>query len=481
MTQAVDIKRNVEISIWDFFKEYASSLSSSTASGYSKAIASAYTFFSWSDSSLTNLSAQSLADWFVSMYMSGHTLKTCSYYLDSLASLFNVAVAKGVVDATPAFREIKVKVKLLIGRGEGRSIDRLSLERLRRLLRIAHTLKGDDAMFADLLAMTLLDPRHGLLKTAMLTKKDVENMAGEMSEIALRNVSTRRKYLFPLNQSSLTPRQLATVVDNGITDLIKRHGVSMLGNAASTIEGYWAYAALECGFLASEVVAILGHTPMAMPVLMLACEASLTQNEKEGIVDDVAEYLAENPMQWYVMHFRHGVRIESIKKRLEIYKGEIVMPDFYYPCEEVAKKVGRKLVYKEKPLIADIAFFRCRETDIYPLFRRIGDLAWCYREEYDGRSRYAVVPESSMMTFMRTIGILTPEMKIYPIGELPIEEDDIVKVVGGSFIGKEGRVETLLTESDEDDTPATVCRLLITADNGIEWRVNLAPHLLQKL
>ena len=494
MSQMLEIMQDEKNDIWDFFHDYASSLSEATASAYLKAIRSAQPYLL----DMKSPAVCDIADWIVAIMRSGITLKTAAYYLDNIASLHNAAVREGLAPSSDAFKTVKARLRAVSSSRNatcGIEDSETVLSRLRSLIRHSGRQTGDTSLFTDLFILALLDPSRGLFKTAMLVKDDVELLPEESQEIARRHLSTRRKYIFPLLQSASTPRQLLMQVEENVVSILRQRGLPVYGGASATIETLWALAAMECGFKASEVVATLGHVPAPLPLLSLADAASMPDYKKGAIIESTAISLIDDPLQWHVMHLRQGVRMDSVKRRLEIFKDELTAPDIYYPCEEIARKIGKKLVYKEKPLISDVAFFRCRETDIYPLFQRIGDLAWCYREESAPGRPYSVVPDSAMMTFMQTVGILMPGMEVYPIGEIPLTENDVVSILGGPFIGKEATVESLLQNAQQtadngqqktdngklttDNVIPTIVRLRITADNGIEWRVNLPPHLLR--
>ena len=486
MTQSFEIMTDTETEIWNFFQDYAASLSPATASAYGKAIRSAREYFSFNAAP----DVSDVADWVVAAIESGASMKTASYYLDNITSLYNAAVAEGLVPPSDAFKTVKRRLRAIPASANVASAaaDRAAvLSRLRNIIRLSGRLQGDDALFADILTMSLLNPTRGIRGTAMLVRADIDLMMEEVREIAMRHTSSRRKYIFPLSQTMRTPRQVADMTGEGIRSLLRQRGIPVSGSADAAVETLWAMAALQCGFKASETVSALGHAPMALPLLSLPTPEPMPRLRREAIFESTLLSLIDNPLHWYVMHFRQGVRMETVRKRLDLFRDEIKSPEFYYPCEEIARKIGKKLVYKEKPLISDVAFFRCRDTEVFPLFRCVGDLAWCYREETAPGRPYSIVPDASMMAFMQTVGILAPGMEIYPIGEIPLSENDVVSIVGGPFIGKEATVESLLqneqptTDSRQPtaETAPSIVRLRITADNGIEWRVALPPHLLR--
>lgn len=494
--------------IWDFFHRYAASLADTSAAAYRKAIRSAHTFLT----DIASPSVADIADWLVALARSGNTLKTASYYLDNIASLHSAAVREDLLSPSDAFKTVKARLRALPPAADkaaaGFEDAGTALARLRSLIRHAPLQTGETAIFTDLFILALLDPSRGLLKTASLVKDDIPALPEEAREVARRHLSSRRKYVFPLAQSEMTPRQLLALVGENIVSILRQRGVPVYGGAAPSIDTLWALAALQCGFKASEVVAALGHAPAALPWLSLAEPSTVPAFKRQAIIESTAISLIDDPLQWHVMHLRQGVRMDAVTRRLELFNDKAPAPDIYYPCEEIARRIGKKLVYKEKPLIADIAFFRCRESAVFPLFQHIGDLAWCYREEHLEGRPYSVVPDASMMTFMQTVGILMPGIDVYPIGEIPLSENDVVCILGGPFIGRQATVESLLPPPKTNPHPQpsvqwesslssphpsaqrasslssphpTVVRLRITADNGIEWRVSLPPQLLRPL
>ena len=193
-----------------------------------------------------------------------------------------------------------------------------------------------------------------------------------------------------------------------------------------------------------ETLVALGHKPVGLPALIPCGPSDADDFRIEALRYDIGRIFADNPFKWYAMRFRPGVRYADIKSRFEAIKDEITIPEVFFPCEEIAHKIGRKLVYENKPVIPGVLFFRGRVTDISPLFYRIGDLAWCYRDRSSATRAYATVPESDMRAFQLAIGVFTPETEIYPIGCAPIYPSDIVKVIGGRLIGKTGVVDSII-------------------------------------
>ena len=441
-----------------------------TAKAYLKALASFSRFLSDRQESPGCPSEAMLADWYACMSIEGLSPKTASYYFDCLHSLYN-----SLESECRAFTIVKESIHA--SRSLPKSvIDDEAAARVCNLARIAPSLKGSDGVFASIIIFSLLNAALDPSEIAMMKKEQTETLDEGCAEIAQRFIDPKRKYIFPLQQASRTPRQLAEHVNNGIISLLKSRGIPTLGNALNTLRSYWAYAAIRSGASGSETLVALGHKPVGLPALIPCSPSDADDFRIEALRYDIGRIFADNPFKWYAMRFRPGVRYADIKSRFEAIKDEITIPEVFFPCEEIAHKIGRKLVYENKPVIPDVLFFRSRVTDISPLFYRIGDLAWCYRDRSSATRAYAKVPESDMRAFQLAIGVFTPETEIYPIGCAPIYPDDIVKVIGGQLIGKTGVVDSIIEGSD---SRPTLYRMILTADNGIEWRADVEPWLVE--
>ena len=148
----------------------------------------------------------------------------------------------------------------------------------------------------------------------------------------------------------------------------------------------------------------------------------------------------------------------------------------------------------EEALIPDILFVRTRVSRLQPLLARVSDLAWCYRTTSE--RGYARIPDCEMQAFQLAIGIFTPETDVRPLGTVPPRPGQQVVVIGGPFAGRSGRYLSTVTpitqnaysDSDTKNTQnnpeaassslPVLYRLILPADNGIEWEADLDPRLV---
>ena len=172
------------------------------------------------------------------------------------------------------------------------------------------------------------------------------------------------------------------------------------------------------------------------------------------------------------MRLRHGVKYPRLLARLD--EAALSLP-LFYPTQEIASRTGRRLVFKNEPVIRDIVFFKSEPAGVVRVFREIGDIAWCYRE--NGTGPYSRIHAADMERFQQAIGHFTPDYEVAPLGELPHRPGDRVVVLGGIFTGLQGEIAGI--EQTADPAAPVLYRILLSADNGIEWRVALDPRLIK--
>ncbi|MDE5793899.1 MAG: hypothetical protein K2I08_04190 [Muribaculaceae bacterium] len=358
-----------------------------------------------------------------------------------------------------------------------------------------------------------------------MEKSDEDNS----SLIVNRSSLKKPRYLFPLRQSYRTPKQLQSHVNGIVNALFRRARLPQATNPQVIIDSLWAYAALRAGIPASELVAHLGTAPLGLPILRLSAVASpenatgLSQDEtpaplrfqraisadggeasgldKENFAPlrEIGKIFLDNPPQWYAMSLRPGVRFTQVCHRIDqLYSSNAqrtthdAPPELFYPSEEIARAIGKKIVTRQRPFIHNVVFFRAKLTDIARLFSKIGDLAWCYRQSARPGAPYAHITEAQFRLFQQTIAQFTPDYEVAPTGELELTEGDRVEILGGLFAGHEATLEGKLSSFPASDlvtegTPCpsphvnnnTIYRLNIIGDNGIEWRINVNSRLLQ--
>ncbi|MDE6510936.1 MAG: hypothetical protein K2L00_02410, partial [Muribaculaceae bacterium] len=446
-----------------------------------------------------------ITDWLVNQWLLGHPFSTASLYLDIISALYGAAVKAGELPSTDLFSDLKFRLRQLGQKGWGSGINEEIFARALRLTKNAHRLLLDDSIAADLMLLSLTHSLQPIQQLALL-KREPGSHAETAKEEGPQKINTvlwaslhemqeeplvqqiidrhchnaRKKYIFSLNQSQRTPLQIKKQVFKMANALFRRARLPQATDPNHTVESLWAYAALTAGVPASTVVAHLGHAPLGLPVLKLVrnCIASEDLRLKTEDLAPVGRVFLDNPARWYAMSLRPGVRFTQVCRRIQMlskpFSSQDLRPktqdflsdiELFYPCEEIARAIGKKIVIKQRPFIHSVVFFKAKLTDIGPLFARIGDLAWCYRQSARPGAPYADITERQFRLFQQTIARFTPDYEVAPTGELELKKDDRVQIVGGLFAGHTASFDSVAHVA-EYATP-TFYRYNIIGENGI--------------
>lgn len=463
MAQLAVIEEHNAAILLEEFRSKVESMSGSSGQNYAKAIASLSAFIAGQSGKDYIATTKFLENWFIFMFLRGLTVKTSLHYFDIVAGLYNTTIADK--ENETVFKEVKARIKQLAPDKWRQIITNESFKRFLNLIRLADRQSGETAIYTDILLFSLLNRGMNLSEVASLKCSDIDSFGPECREIAGRHISPRRKYVFPLEQTKYTPKQLERLITDKLNELFNSRNIINVGNIQESIRSYWAYGALTCGYAAGTIISALGRRPVGVPVLALCSTANdISSEQKQSVTDSITTLFIGNPLNWYAMRLRPGVKFDWLLERIDECKDRIITPELFYPCNEIAKRINRKLVFEEKPIIPDIVFFKSRVTDVRPLFWQIGDLAWCYTTG----DAYASIPQKAMEAFQKAIGKFTPDYEVGPIGSIALRPGDRIVVVGGSFMGKEGEIiDSSLNEN------GVIYRIMLWGDqNNIEWRVN---------
>ena len=481
----------------DFLESVVSGSSSFRAPVYKKSATSFLSFLRTRGLDPDGDLQQLAAEWLINLWLTGHSFLTSLSYFNALSGIAKRAGAASQTgpkaapqDATQNLSTLRARLK-----SDGESLwasgpDIDGLAKFRDLLRSV-SLTPDAAL--DILRLSMANGAMPLAEVAALRSDDLDAMSAQSREIALRHLDPRRKYVFNLSQSRLTPRQLRRYTSGLVTSLLVRNSLPVSDTPDHTVAAYWALAALGCDISGADVNAVLGQQAPGIEILGLTPSSGISDAEKADINALVADAFVACQAKWYVMKLRPRVKFTDIVARLDLLDASIPRPSMFYPCEEIMKRVGRKLVSVTKPVIPDIVFFKSRESEIRHIFSLIGDLAWCFTVSGRPGDAYASVPDAAFRMFQKTIGQFTTDYQVAPLGTLSLQVNDRVVVVGGIFEGETGRIDKIetrpaacgkteasATEETTSTEASTLYRLYITKDNGIEWRLTLPRPLLRK-
>lgn len=423
------------------------------------------------------------SDWLISLCLSSTPLKTSLLYIDIISSLYHSCAKSGLWPATKTFSRLKAILK---EKGESfwnKGIDEEVFERVLELTKSASRLEGELGVAADIMLYSLINGCMPLMEVAMLTRDRVAPDEESRAIAARRLGKSNRKYVFPLRQSVTTPRQVSLHVQQLLAALFRSRRLPVADNAFDIIESLWAYAALRLNIPPADILAHIGHVPAALPILRLlnvadkaAPQQSILNSKFSILNSEIAKLFLSNPFGWYALNMRPGIKFPMLDLRIKAQKTHIPPLTLFYPCEEIARVIKKKVVLKSRPVIPQVVFFRTRATDVVRIISRIGDIAWCYTTTGRPGAPYARIAQQQFELFQQTIARFTPDFEVAESGALELRENDRVKVIGGLFSGKEGEFETVVQEDNN-----TVYRIRLLGDNGIDWRVSLDPRLVQPI
>lgn len=468
-----EIKANNSDCLADFFASTISDCGHNYAPVYRKAVDSLSNFLERSDISFGDNPAAAVGDWLISLKINGMTYKSAVSYFDAISGLYSKAAKCSIVDDVYALKTVKERLKENDGALWHNGLTDADVQRLKSLTK---SVDAGENQTVDLIKLSLLNRCMPIQSVAMLKRDDATTGAADAESQAIigRNQSSTRKYIFDLKQSRCTLRQLSLELQRMISGLFFSRNIPFFNQVDSTLRSYWAYVALNSGIPSRYVRSAVGIVPPGLEIMQLSAAEDIPGSLYEEAFASVARAFVDNPRRWYVMRLRPRVRYSDLTRRLDNCTDA---PELFYPCDEIMRRVGRRRIVENRPVIPDIVFFRSRSTAISRLFAAIGDLAWCYTVSGRTGDSYAAISDSAFRLFQQTIGQFTPDYDVAPIGAIPLRENDRVVIVGGPYQGCEGR---LLKTTQPAAGGTTVYRLRLYNDLGIEWTVCADSRQLRK-
>ncbi|MCH5231018.1 MAG: hypothetical protein J1F43_04405 [Muribaculaceae bacterium] len=264
-----------------------------------------------------------------------------------------------------------------------------------------------------------------------------------------------------------------------LIDAVRKYGseeeCSICNETQSAVAVIWSCLALGGGVRPDLVKGMLRDVDRNLNILDFCEAAQVDDKERERICKLVADTLYGEEIQWFAMRLRPGVKYDDLISRFASLNGEVSLPELFYPSEEIARRVGRKVVWKGRPVIRDVVFFRHRKSEIYPLFTRIYDLAWCYRQPGNTPGNYASIPAKAMDNFMKAIGLLHSGFDVAPQGEMILSPGDEVIIIDGN---SEERAR-ILRKATPDEDGNKIYRVTLL-DRNSRWDIGVDARLIRK-
>lgn len=477
--QNADKKQDTSISIIDFFEAETAKLAPATAKSYIWAIDSLRTSILRSNLTSLPFNIDVINQWINDMAINGYTLSTAKYYLNNILSLYRKAITAGLASDNELITEIKSRTNETAAGSENLP-DIIDASIIKNLTKVSDS-NNSVKLLCDILLFSIYNRGLTLDEIITLRKDSTMPMPRCAIEIAKQWESANRRYIFPLNQGRTTALKIKKDLVSKLSAILSHYSRKTVIFDTQLPKIAWISCALAHGIDATKIIAAIGEKPAVNSALALLPGSKISSHELATITSDVAEYISSNPKRWHAMHLRSRITPADIKERISSHSdGKIEMPAIFYPMESIAKRVGKKLRHETKAVIENVLFFKSADDEIKPLFRIIGDMAWCYKQANTPDSPYATIPDNSMAAFQQMIRQFTPDIEISLHRNRPDMLNRKVRITGGPMAGYEGIISEIV--SDGDGSPLTrIFRLEITGSYQIEWMVKIAEAYIQDI
>ena len=411
-----------------------------------------------------------MTEWMSWMFYEGLSRSTALSYLRLVYALAtNTKYAKSP-ELKQAHQSVCRRVNELPEAIFRRNVGGRVIHRLQELMERGRATAGETRLGIDLTVFAVLC--GGLDFNALAAWKRTDELPDSpmLREIHCRYASPRRKFLFPLGQSELAPRRIAERLTALFRNALRSCGLDIASNPSATAFDLWLTAVYESTGSIQRAVDIAGKTSATSPAFVMMSPGPVPEDEsaeRARILGQVRDIVVNDPVQWHVMRLRPGVTCAKVMERLDDTGQSARMTDVYSPTVEIARRVGRKIVFDDRPAIPGLVFFMSRASDITPIFRNIGDLAWCYRTGRGPGAPYAVITDREIRTLQRAIGYIDPGSEIAAEDSVVFEPGDRILIRGGEMAGMCAEITLVEKKSGE-----LLYHLSFPEGNGLSWAVS---------
>lgn len=453
----------------------------STRMSFEKAVDSFSRFIGDSPLRVEAIDERLVSEWVSWLFGNGYSYNTVVYYVNRLSSLHG-KIAKDIsMDYDGFFSRIKQRLKHI----SARSLEIYSVEdcfdKLRRLVLTDNSGNAARQLAKDVVLFSLYNGGLSFGSIVKYRKDGYQGSDDAVKAIVERYSKPKNKYLFPLNQSEHTPRQLEGTVSALFANALKGVGIRLAEYGPSVSADLWIMTAMRCGFAVSDIAACLEGDDNGSPILMFASGGALPDDRKSAIRSRMVRVLSKDPEEWYAMQFRPHVDYDQIQQRLA--SEGIRLTKIFYPMEEIVRQAGKKLRKQTKPVVPGLMFFQSKVTRLPGLYYRIGDLAWGYRYSRTPGSPYAVIPPEDIEMYQLAVGQFVDSIESYPEGAFSYERGDKVEITSGDFRGYPAFFEKEIREVSENGKTTTriINRLRLAGIEQYSWIVDLDPRMMVKI
>lgn len=475
----LDILSDKALNPLDFFRLKTEESSSAVSkANMQRALDALSRFVGGAEINFDSFNEDLLGEFVVQLLFSGYTPKTISNnIIKRLSTLYNKAVDAGLAHPTDVFRVYKEKLDKFQQPELSYTSKSEVFTKIQKIIRTDYSANPQLQLGKDILLFAVYSGGLTFEQIAAYRKDDYKGHNSAISEIIARYSKPKTKYLFPLNQAHSTPKQVNQLLHVLLANILNRVQLNLSAIPAYTATDLWCAIALSCDVSASDIASCISVSKAAPAITTFVKPSEINEEEVAQIRGSIIETLTDNPINWYVMHFRPRVNYDMIKDRLK--DREIRLVEAYYPMEDVIRKVGSKKVFESRPVISWLLFFRERVTELNKLYHEIGDLAWGYRRTKAINSQYATINRSEIQKYKIAIGDFGQDTRLYPEGTLQLQPGDKLIVLGGLLSGRTGTLESM--KKSEADGGRMICRILLDGGHYKDWIADQDIRLVKKI
>jgi len=464
----------------DFFRlKSADSKSRASVGNMTRAVDSFCKFTGGAEIKFDSFDESLLGEWIAHQLFYGYHTNTVAYNISKIAALYNKAVESGMAKPNKAFSLVLAKVSdTASSRFDGLN-HKEAFKRLQSIIRTDYSSQPQKQLAKDVLLFAVYNGGLTFDQIASFKKDDYTGDNEHILDIANKYSKPKHKYLFPLNQAHSTVKQLHRSIEAMLYVLLSDVNIRLSATPTDTALDLWCAVAMSCGISASETAACVSPRNGTNALTAFVKPSEIDSKRISDIRNQVITTLTDNPVRWYVMHFRRHVDYDMLTARLN-EKG-INLVETYYPMEEIIHKVGNKKVFENRPVISWLLFFRERVTGLSKLYHEIGDLAWGYRQSRDIRSPYASISDKAVRDYQSAIGTLSPDTSILPDEAIEFNEGDYLVILGGALNGRPAVFISKKKSSKSIERNKIVFRVRLSGGKNANWIVDSDPRLVKKI
>lgn len=424
---------------------------------------------------IKSVDEDSLKLWMAFMYMKGLKVKTVQRYLGKIHKLYRT-FNKETDDAADPF--VNLQTYLDDSYEVHDEAVQLNVEVIKRLFGKDEASKewSSIAIFFYL----LYNADATLLDLADATFDNAPQYCSQVVEIVKsRDSSKGQKYLFKLDQRQVRQTQIIRQVSEDLVALMTDIGMkSLQGSVREKITAIWVYKALKCGIDIRTIRAIIPAVPSEYRALSLIKKSEISEDNKHNAICKVADAINDNTPRWFVMKLRKGVDIDRVKEKIEEeLPGRLNTMELFYPTHTTVREKGGKKIKQETPYVPDLLFFKTQYNKIRSLFAKIGDIAWCLKDNILAEARYSIISQEEMSNFQKCVGQFTDDIRISLVdANRGLGKGRMVRITGGMMKGYKGKIEDI-----HDNKGTRKFFLQVTNDQALNWTAEVDEALIEPL